>query len=142
MEWRREQRVASAIQKELAQIILRELADPRLSGLPSITRVRVTPDLANADVYVTVMGTPGHQAAALNALRHSAGLMRTRLTKALTMRQVPYLRFHLDEDLKKELEVMELLRKVEEEIKARPAAQPPDLEPRPEEPQSEKQTEG
>ena len=41
-------------------IILRELNDPRLTGLPSITRVTVSPDLSVADVYITVMGTVGH----------------------------------------------------------------------------------
>lgn len=112
---RRTEMLGSTIQKELAQIIMRELHDPRLAGLPSITRVKVSADLSVADVYVTVMGTPGHQNAALNALRHSAGLMRTRLTKALTLRVAPYIKFHLDEDLKKELAMMELLDQVHKE---------------------------
>ena len=77
---RRTERLGSIIQRELAMIILRELNDPRLTGLPSITHVKVSPDLSIADVYVTVMGTEGQQTAALNALRHSAGLLRTRLT--------------------------------------------------------------
>ena len=96
-------------------MILKELSDPRLTGLPTITRVKVSEDLSTADVYVTVMGSPGKQTAALNALRHSAGLMRTRLSKALTIRQVPFLTFHLDEDLKKELELLAVLQKVEQE---------------------------
>src|ERR1700733_13141674 len=108
---RRTERVASMIQQELGMMILHELNDPRLTGLPSITRVKVSPDLSSSDVYMTVMGTPGQQEAALNALRHSAGLMRTRLTKALTLRVAPFLKFHFDEDLKKELEMMELLDK-------------------------------
>src|SRR5438067_774368 len=107
---RRTEMLASTIQKELASIIMRELNDPRLVGMPSITRVKVSPDLSIADVYVTVMGTPGQQTAALNALRHSAGMMRTRLTKALTLRQAPYVKFHMDENLKKEIEVLDLLR--------------------------------
>jgi ribosome-binding factor A len=112
---RRTERLASTIQQELAQIILRELNDPRLTGMPSITRVKVSPDLSIADVYVTVMGTEGHQAAALNALRHSAGLMRTKLTHSLSLRVAPFLKFHLDENLKKELELLDVLRKVSEE---------------------------
>ena len=96
-------------------MILRELNDPRLLGMPSITRVKLSPDLSVADVYVTVMGTEGQQSAALLALRHSAGLMRTRLTKALTMRTVPFLKFHLDENLKKEIAVLEALQKAAEE---------------------------
>jgi ribosome-binding factor A len=112
---RRTERVASTIQQELALIILRELNDPRLTGLPTITRVKVSPDLSQADVFVTVMGTEGQKTAALNALRHAAGLMRTRLTKEMTLRVAPFLRFHLDEDLAKELELLETLRKVSEE---------------------------
>ena len=96
-------------------MIMRDLQDPRLTGFPSITHVKVSPDLSNADVYMTIMGTPGQQNAALNALKHSAGLMRTRLTKSLSLRVAPFLKFHLDENLKKELEMMELLRKVAEE---------------------------
>jgi ribosome-binding factor A len=111
----RTERVGSTIQKELALIILRELNDPRLVGMPSITRVKVSPDLSIADVYVTIMGTPGQQNAALNALRHSAGLMRTRLTKQMTLRVAPFLKFHIDENLKKELEMMDLLDKVAKE---------------------------
>jgi ribosome-binding factor A len=112
---RRTERVASTIHQELAMIILRELSDPRLTGLPSITRVKVSDDLSVADVFVTIMGTPGQQNAALNALKHSATLMRTRLTKQMTLRIAPFLKFHIDEDLKKELELEEVLRKVAEE---------------------------
>jgi ribosome-binding factor A len=112
---RRTERLGSTIQQELAQIIMRELNDPRLTGMPSITRVKVSPDMSIADVYVTIMGTPGQQSAALNALRHSAGLMRTRLTKMLSLRVAPFLKFHMDENLKKELAMMDLLDKVARE---------------------------
>ena len=96
-------------------IMLRELSDPRLVGLPSITRVKVSDDLSIADVYITVMGTPGHQTAALNALKHSASMMRIMLTKKMTLRIAPFLKFHIDEDLKKELALQELLQKVADE---------------------------
>src|SRR3954454_16920776 len=114
---RRTERLASTIQQELAQIIMRDLHDPRLEQtiMPSITRVKVSDDLSIADVYVTIMGTPGQQNAALNALRHSAGLMRTKLTSVLTLRVAPYVKFHIDENLKKELEMMDLLGKVSAE---------------------------
>ena len=112
---RRTERLGSTIQQELALIIMRELNDPRLTGMPSITRVRVSEDLSIADVYMTIMGSEGQQTAALNALRHSAGLMRTKLTKHLTLRVAPYLKFHIDENLKKELTVLELIDKAAKE---------------------------
>ena len=112
---RRTEMLGSTIQRELAEMIMRDLNDPRLTGFPSITRVKVSPDLSIADVYVSIMGSEGQQTAALNALRHSAGMMRTKLTKALTLRQAPYLKFHIDENLKKEIAMLELLQKVSEE---------------------------
>lgn len=112
---RRTEMLGSTIQRELAGVIQRELVDPRITGFPSITRVKIAPDLSNADVYVTVMGTPGQQTACLNALKHSAGLMRGRLTKALSLRIAPFLKFHIDEELKKEIAVLDLIRKATEE---------------------------
>jgi ribosome-binding factor A len=106
---RRTERLGSLIRHELAEMILHHLDDPRLTGMPSITRVKVSDDLSMADVYVTSMGTPGQQTAALNALKHSAGILRSGLTKSLSTRIIPYLRFHNDEQLKKELDVLNLI---------------------------------
>jgi ribosome-binding factor A len=119
---KRTEMLGSTIQRELAEMIMRDLHDPRLTGLPSITRVKVSPDLSIADVYVTIMGTEGAQQAALNALKHSAGVMRTKLTKALSIRQTPFLKFHIDEDLKKELAVLDAIRRANEEDRERHAA--------------------
>jgi ribosome-binding factor A len=112
---RRTEMLGSTIQRELMEIIMRDLSDPRLTGMPSITRVKVSADLSIADIYVTIMGTEGAQTAALNALRHSAGVMRTKLTKVLSLRQAPFLKFHIDEGLKKELAVLDAIRKANEE---------------------------
>jgi ribosome-binding factor A len=113
--------IGSTLQQELMSIIMRELNDPRLTGMPSITRVKVAEDLGTADVYVTIMGTEGKQTAALNALKHSAGMMRQKLQKTLPMRTIPYLKFQMDENLKKELSVLELIGKAvaeEDQLKA------------------------
>jgi ribosome-binding factor A len=127
---RRTEMLGSTIQRHLMEIIMRELNDPRLTGMPSITRVKVSADLSIADVYVTIMGTEGHQTAALNALRHSAGIMRTRLTKVLSLRTAPFLKFHIDEGLKKELAVLDAIRKANEETRERTGASTTDDEQR------------
>lgn|ERR1700722_1863554 len=153
---RRTEMLGSVIQRELALMILRDLDDPRLVGMPSVTRVEVAGDLSVADVFVTVMGTPGQQTAALNALKHSAGMMRSKLTDALSIRTTPFLKFYIDEQLKKELAVLDLLRKAAEETaeidrkRAEAAAQnqeaggqaaggtPPDEKPKSDKPDEEK----
>ncbi|MGC4033310.1 MAG: 30S ribosome-binding factor RbfA [Tepidisphaeraceae bacterium] len=114
--------IGSTLQQELMQIIMRQLNDPRLEGMPpSITRVKVATDLSTADVYVTIMGSEGKQNAALHALRSSASMMREKLRKSLPMRTIPMLKFHIDEALKKELTVLELIDKaVKEENELHP----------------------
>ena len=112
---RRTEMLGSTIQREIAGMILRDLDDPRLPTITSVTRVKVTDDLEYADVFVSVMGTPGQQTAALNALKHAAGAMRTKLTKSLSIRVAPFLRFQFDEQLKKEMAVLELLEQVRKE---------------------------
>ncbi len=107
--------LGSTIQREIAEMILRDLDDPRLPTITSVTRVKVSDDLEYADVFVSVMGTPGQQSAALNALKHAAGAMRTKLTKSLSIRVAPFLRFQFDEQLKKEMAVLELLEQVRKE---------------------------
>lgn len=96
-------------------MILRDLSDPRIKLAPSITRVEVTQDLGYADIFVTIMGTPGEQTAALNALKHSAGMMRQKLGKAIEIRTIPFLRFQMDTGQQKEIEMLELLHKLEVE---------------------------
>jgi hypothetical protein len=83
----------------------------------------VSEDLSTADVYVSIMGTPGEQTAGLNALRHAAGMMRGRLTREMNLRQAPYIKFHIDEQLKKEMALMDLLHKVRQEQEEKEAAQ-------------------
>ena len=119
---RRTERLNSTIRQELAMIIMREVDDPRIKMVPGITRVETADDLSVADVYVSIMGTPGQQTAALNALKHSAGMLRTRLAKMLTIRQMPFLRFQIDEGQRKEIEMLELLHKLEVERQEKEAA--------------------
>lgn len=107
--------LGSTIQREIAEMIMRDLDDPRLPSIVSVTRVKVAPDLSTADAFVTVMGSPGQKTAALNALKHSAGLMRVKLTKNLSLRSAPFIKFHLDDKLVKELEMMTILQKVADE---------------------------
>ena len=114
------------MRRELGKLILHELVDPRLDGaMPSVTRISVAEDLSTADVYVTAMGPDVKQQLALGALRSAAAHLRGRLMKEMVIRLVPVLKFHLDDKLRKELEVMNLLelaRKDVEEADARRAA--------------------
>ena len=58
---RRADRINGLLRQEISVLLSREIKDPRLSGVISITQVETTSDLRNAHVYVSVMGRRGHQ---------------------------------------------------------------------------------
>lgn len=114
----RMQRVADQIQRELASLIQLEVNDPRV-GMVSVTGVKVSRDLAHADVYVTVMGSVDGESGlkpgvtldkvgamdkleideSIKALNSAAGYLRTLLAKRLSLRTTPKLNFHFDESV-------------------------------------------
>lgn len=99
--YKRTDRVADQIRKDLAGIIQREVKDPRL-GLVTINDVRISKDLAYADVYFTCFAINGDdesqaQVAEVEAvLQKAAGFLRHQLGQGLKIRVTPELRFHYD----------------------------------------------
>lgn len=110
------QRLADQIQRELALLIRDEIKDPRLTGLITLSKVKVSPDLGYADIYVTIMekdlsdpmGEANH-AESLEILNKAAGFLRTELSHHLKTRTTPRLRFHYDETLAHGNHMMELI---------------------------------
>jgi len=96
-EYKRTDRIADHLRRELATIIQREMRDPRVA-MVSITDVQVSKDLAHARVYYTTMNaeTPEAAAEVTAALNKAAGFMRSQLSKESTLRTVPQLRFQYD----------------------------------------------
>ena len=86
-------RVADQIQRDLAELIARELKDPRV-GMVTINAVEVTPDYAHAKVFFSVLtGKPDEATEGLNA---AAGFLRNGLFKRLHIHTVPTLHFMFD----------------------------------------------
>ncbi|MCZ6656353.1 MAG: 30S ribosome-binding factor RbfA [Gammaproteobacteria bacterium] len=97
-EYGRELRVADFVRDELAQIIQRQMRDPRV-GMVSVNDVRVSKDLSYADVYVSSLDTPGasEKEDLVLVLNKAAGFFRSELAKRHSMRTTPKPRFHYDE---------------------------------------------
>lgn len=92
---RRPERVADLLREEIGQIVGYELEDPRLT-LVTVTDVRVSADLRDASVYVTVTGDEAEHEAAMAALRHAAPYVRKQLGFALSLRHTPQIHFVRD----------------------------------------------
>ena len=86
-------RVADQIQRDLSELIARELKDPRL-GMVTLNAVEVTPDYAHAKVYFSLL--TGDPAETEEALNHAAGHLRNGLFKRLHIHTVPTLHFVYD----------------------------------------------
>jgi ribosome-binding factor A len=96
--------IESTLKRIVAEIVAQRLADPRLGGLVSVTRVAVSPDLHDAYIYISVL-PPEHGKRALSGLRHASGHVRALAARAMTTRSIPRLEFRLDEGLKRQAEV-------------------------------------
>jgi ribosome-binding factor A len=103
---RRLERLNQQIRDDLSDLLLREVSDPRLGGLISITRVEVTPDLYNARVFVSVMAPPAEQAEAMKALNAAAAFFHRELKARLQIRRVPFLSFRLDTSIEEGARVL------------------------------------
>lgn len=101
-------RLASEIQKILAEILEFEVKDPTLrEAAPTVVEVQLSQDAQRATVYVYVPAE-ANRGGALAALEHDKGFLRTQLAKRLHVRRVPELSFQLDETLDRALRLEQL----------------------------------
>lgn len=105
---RRTQRVADVLRGELADLLLRQVHDPRIK-LVSVTDVDVSPDLRRALVKVSVLGSDEERAGAVEALQHARGFLRRELARRLRLRVTPELVFELDRGAEHSQKIAELL---------------------------------
>jgi ribosome-binding factor A len=101
-------KVADQIQRDLTELIARELKDPRV-GMVTLQSVEVTPDYAHAKVYFSLLaGDPAETEAALN---QAAGFLRNGLFKRLHIHTVPTLHFHFDRSIERAADMNALIAK-------------------------------
>lgn len=91
--------------------ILTEVRDPRVQGV-TVTGVEMAPDMRNATVHVSVMGSPSKQELALRGLACSAGFLQSRIADRIDTRYVPRLAFKLDGGVKQSIEIARVLGEV------------------------------
>lgn len=105
----KEERIATIIRKNLAEIIQMELKNPHL-GFLSIPEVKVSKDISYAKIYVSFFFEKDIKEG-LEILEHSKGFIRSSLAKKMDTRRCPELIFVLDEGYKREERINELLNK-------------------------------
>ena len=95
----RPQKLGDLIQRELSELVQRELRDPRV-GMITLTSVDVSPDLSHAKFFYTTLD-PAHVDQAAQGLKRAAGFLRSQLAKRIMMYTTPELRFAYDESVER-----------------------------------------
>jgi ribosome-binding factor A len=95
----RPQKVADLIQRELSDLLRRDVRDPRV-GMVTITAVDVSPDFSHAKVLFTCLDA-AHVEEAKRGLKRAAGFLRTQLARRLKLYATPELRFEYDESIER-----------------------------------------
>ena len=106
---RRTDRVNEQLREEISTLLTRQIKDPRLSGLISITRVVTSGDLRSARVFISVMGRQETKKAALDGIQSAASFLRRELRDRINMRHTPFLTYELDESMEEADQVLRRL---------------------------------
>ncbi len=89
-------RINEEVRRELSSIIQREIKDPRIHMMTSVTGVQVAPDLKTCKVYISVLGNDEDRKNTIAGLRSAEGYIRRMLAKNLNLRNTPELTFIAD----------------------------------------------
>ena len=126
----RAHRVAEQVQRTLAEMLRREVRDPRLKPV-TITHVKMSPDLSHAWVYFELLTGDAHDPLQQEILAEAAGYLRGPLGRALRLRIAPHIHFQPDEELERGHRLDDLITRAVREDASRHADEPPgDDEPK------------
>ena len=109
-------RIDEEFKKEISQIINYELKNPNVTGMISVTKVKVTTDLSYARVYVSVLNSKDLKET-LAGLKKSSGYIRSELAKRINLRNTPEIIFELDDSIEYGAKIDGILKDIMKDIK-------------------------
>lgn len=105
-------RINNEVQKELSEIISREVKDPRIHPMTSVVSVEVTPDLKYCKAYISVLGSEEAGKDTIQGLRSAVGFIRNQLARRINLRNTPELTFILDQSIEYGVHMTRLINEV------------------------------
>jgi ribosome-binding factor A len=124
MSSRRLLKAAEAIRGVVSMAILTELRDPRVQNV-TVVGVEVTPDMREAKVLVSVMGSDAQQRTVLKGLQNSVGFLQSKIADRIETRYIPRLSFVIDDGVKKSVAVQQILEQIAKERDGKASDDPP-----------------
>ena len=117
MDKKRLYRLQAEIQRIVSELLIEGLKDPRIDSMTSVSKVELSNDTSVATIYFSIYGSQKTKEDTLDALENAKGYIRSRLAKVLEIRQVPELRFKIDESVEYSIEIQKILNKLNSESK-------------------------
>ncbi len=111
MEGKRSEKVADLIQKEISQMLVKSIKDPRI-GFVTITKVTVSEDCRFAKVYFSVAGTLAERESSVKGLDSAKGYVRKELGRRLHLRYTPEISFQFDPSIEYAIHMEELIQSI------------------------------
>ena len=108
IRFKRADRVGGQVKKELSDLLLKEIRDPRLDSV-TIMRVSITDDLRSARIYFSVAQGEERKLSALAGFKSASGYLRRKLSRRLELRRMPELEFFYDESFDRATRVIKVL---------------------------------
>ena len=106
-------RINGEVQRELSNII-RELKDPRIGIMTTVTAVEVAPDLKTCKAFISVLGDEQAKADTMEGLKSAAGFIRRELARTVNLRNTPEIRFIMDESIEYGMKMDKLIKEINE----------------------------
>ncbi|MEM8666851.1 MAG: 30S ribosome-binding factor RbfA [Planctomycetota bacterium] len=117
MTSRRLLKAAEAIREVVASAILTELRDPRVQNV-TVVGVKVSPDMREAKVSVSVMGDEKQEQLSVRGLQNAAGFLQSKIANRIDTRHTPRLQFVIDKGVQNSLLIGDILAKIKQENEA------------------------
>lgn len=112
MTKQRTSRLNSLLKEVISDIIRKDVRNPHVNELVTVTRVDISKDLHHAKVYISVIGSAVQKEETLEALQSAAGFIAVQSSKEVVMRYFPALSFKIDDSVEKHMRIEELLGKI------------------------------
>ncbi|NQW23074.1 MAG: 30S ribosome-binding factor RbfA [SAR202 cluster bacterium] len=106
---RRTDRINEQLREEISAVLARQVKDPRLNTLISITRVVSSNDLRSARVYISVMGNKATKQEALEGLQSAASFLRREIRDRINMKHTPFMTYLLDDSMEEASQVLNIM---------------------------------
>jgi ribosome-binding factor A len=107
-------RVAEEFRHELGAVLARGIKDPRVTGFITVTGAKMSPDLKEITVYVSIHGEEAERKRTLEGLHAAATFLQREVSRSLRLRHTPHLRFAYDESVERGDRIERLLKEARE----------------------------